>query len=139
MRAKVKATGEIGEVQDFGEKFVPRYRIGERFYLGNELEFLKDSTLTSSLKEHANTLRKEAVNAISKSEFLAKLLKLLDNNHKANEMTANDLDILYVDYFTSDLSFEEWFHSSRMNRDDFLSRMRVVKLRKPWNRGSRNR
>jgi hypothetical protein len=109
MRAKVKATGEVGEVQDFGEKFVPRYRIGERFYFDNELEFLQDSTLTSSLKEHANTLRKEAVNAISKSEFSAKLLKRLDNNHEANEMTANDLDILYVDYFMSDLSFEEWF------------------------------
>ncbi len=109
MRAKVKATGEIGDVQDFGEKFVPRYHIGERFYFDKELEFLQDSTLTSSLKEHANTLRKEAVNAISKSEFSAKLLKLLDDSQEANELTTNDLDILYVDYFMSDLNFEEWF------------------------------
>jgi hypothetical protein len=109
MRAKVKATDEVGEVQDFGEKFVPRYRVGERFYFGNELEFLEDSTLTSSLKEHADTLRKEAVNAISKSEFSAKLLKLLGDSHEANEMTTNELDILYVDYFMSDLGVEEWF------------------------------
>ncbi|MGD6805822.1 MAG: hypothetical protein ACQCN4_02560 [Candidatus Bathyarchaeia archaeon] len=110
MKAKVKATGEIGEVQDFGEKFIPRYRVGERFYFDNELEFLEDSTLTSLLKEHVNTLRKEAVNAISKSEFSAKLLKLLDASAEAKEMTSDDLDVLYVDYFMSDLSFDEWFH-----------------------------
>ncbi len=109
MKAKVKATGEVGEVQDFGEKFVPRYRVGDRFYFANELDFLQGTDAANALKEHANALRKEAVNAISKSEFTAKLTELLCDSHEAKEMTKDDLDVLYVDYFMSDLSFDEWF------------------------------
>lgn len=110
MKAKVKATGEVGEVQDFGEKFVPRYRIGGRFYFDNELEFLqKDTGAAHELKEHAEALRKEAVNALSKFEFTAQLTKRLGDSHEAKEMTTDDLDVLYVDYFMSDLSFSEWF------------------------------
>lgn len=109
MKAKVKATGEVGELQDFGEKFVPRYRVGDRLYFANELEFLQDTDAANALKEHANVLRKEAVNAISKSEFVAKILKLLGDSHEAKEMTTDDLDVLYVDYFMSDLSLSEWF------------------------------
>ena len=96
-------------MQDFGEKFAPRYRIDDRFYFANELEFLQDVCAANILKKHAEVLRKEAVNAISKSDFTAKLLQLLGDSHEAKEMTKDDLGLLYADYFMSNLSFDEWF------------------------------
>lgn len=67
----------------------------------------KNEQTASSLKEHAKTLRREAVNAISKSEFKTKLKQRIEKGFET--LNPDDLDILYVDYFMSDLSFDEWF------------------------------
>lgn len=67
----------------------------------------KTEQTANSLTEHAETLRREAVNAISKSEFKTKLKQRMNNGFETLKL--NDLDILYVDYFMSDLTLDEWF------------------------------
>jgi len=69
--------------------------------------FRKNEQTVNPLKEHAEILRKEAVNAISKSEFKTKLQQHMKKGFET--LKPDDLDILYVDYFMSDVSFDEWF------------------------------
>ena len=41
MKAKVKKTGEIVEVKDYGPKFIPRYFDNTTGYFNEELEFIQ--------------------------------------------------------------------------------------------------
>lgn len=42
MRATIKKTGDIIEVQDYGTKMYPRYWTNSQGYNADELSFLKD-------------------------------------------------------------------------------------------------